>query len=291
MLNDVAALYSDNPALFAGSVFVLGLVIGSFLNVVIYRLPIMLEREWRAQAAELTAPSAAARRRHRPRQPARPLHPEHPPLRLPGLQGADHGLAEHPGDQLAAACAAAARPARRRSPSAIRWWNSPPACCRRGWPGISASARRRPAPAGHLDTDRAHRHRYRSPVAARQHYPAADVGRLAGGGADRARCRGSPLPVSRARCHHRRGGGLFEPLAGISRLSPDHRQGRHGLRGFQAVRRLGRVAGMEAAAAGDSLVRRHRRGARDPHDRAARPRPRALRCPSGPISPPPAGSP
>jgi leader peptidase (prepilin peptidase) / N-methyltransferase len=39
--------------LFAGSVFVLGLVIGSFLNVVIYRLPIMLEREWRAQAAEL----------------------------------------------------------------------------------------------------------------------------------------------------------------------------------------------------------------------------------------------
>ena len=35
-------------------------MIGSFLNVVIYRLPIMLDREWRAQAAELTAPSAAA---------------------------------------------------------------------------------------------------------------------------------------------------------------------------------------------------------------------------------------
>ncbi len=34
--------------MFAGSVFVLGLVVGSFLNVVIYRLPIMLEREWRA---------------------------------------------------------------------------------------------------------------------------------------------------------------------------------------------------------------------------------------------------
>jgi leader peptidase (prepilin peptidase)/N-methyltransferase len=53
MLNDLAALYTDNLALFAGSVFVLGLVIGSFLNVVIYRLPIMLEREWRSQAAEL----------------------------------------------------------------------------------------------------------------------------------------------------------------------------------------------------------------------------------------------
>jgi leader peptidase (prepilin peptidase) / N-methyltransferase len=53
MLNDLAALYTENLALFTGSVFVLGLVIGSFLNVVIYRLPIMLERDWRAQAAEL----------------------------------------------------------------------------------------------------------------------------------------------------------------------------------------------------------------------------------------------
>ncbi len=53
MLNDLAALYLDNRGLFSGSVFVLGLVIGSFLNVVIYRLPIMLEREWRSQAVEL----------------------------------------------------------------------------------------------------------------------------------------------------------------------------------------------------------------------------------------------
>src|SRR6266478_7355483 len=53
MLNDLAALYTDNLAVFAGSVFLVGLVIGSFLNVVIYRLPIMLERDWRAQAAEL----------------------------------------------------------------------------------------------------------------------------------------------------------------------------------------------------------------------------------------------
>jgi leader peptidase (prepilin peptidase)/N-methyltransferase len=57
MLNDLAALYTGNLALFAGSVFLVGLVIGSFLNVVIYRLPIMLERDWRAQAAELL-PSA-----------------------------------------------------------------------------------------------------------------------------------------------------------------------------------------------------------------------------------------
>jgi leader peptidase (prepilin peptidase)/N-methyltransferase len=51
-LNDLAALYDNNLALFVGSVFLLGLVIGSFLNVVIYRLPIILERDWRSQAAE-----------------------------------------------------------------------------------------------------------------------------------------------------------------------------------------------------------------------------------------------
>jgi leader peptidase (prepilin peptidase) / N-methyltransferase len=56
MLNDLAALYVDNLALFAGTVFVFGLVIGSFLNVVIYRLPLMLERDWRAQAADLLTP-------------------------------------------------------------------------------------------------------------------------------------------------------------------------------------------------------------------------------------------
>jgi leader peptidase (prepilin peptidase) / N-methyltransferase len=59
MLHDLAALYCEHVVLFAGSVFVLGLVIGSFLNVVIYRLPIILEREWRAQATELL-PHAAA---------------------------------------------------------------------------------------------------------------------------------------------------------------------------------------------------------------------------------------
>jgi len=53
MLNDVVFLYSANPALFAGSAFLLGLIVGSFLNVVIYRLPIMLAREWKSQAVEV----------------------------------------------------------------------------------------------------------------------------------------------------------------------------------------------------------------------------------------------
>jgi leader peptidase (prepilin peptidase) / N-methyltransferase len=80
MLNDLAALYIDNPAIFAGSVFMLGLVIGSFLNVVIYRLPIMLDRDWRSQAAEMLSlvkdPAVAT--------PAVPAVPERFNLSTPG---------------------------------------------------------------------------------------------------------------------------------------------------------------------------------------------------------------
>ena len=37
---------------FVLSAAVLGLLVGSFLNVVIYRVPIMMQREWRMQARE-----------------------------------------------------------------------------------------------------------------------------------------------------------------------------------------------------------------------------------------------
>jgi leader peptidase (prepilin peptidase)/N-methyltransferase len=60
MFNEIAALYSGNLALFSASVFLLSLLIGSFLNVVIYRIPVMLEREWRAQAAALDGGDAPA---------------------------------------------------------------------------------------------------------------------------------------------------------------------------------------------------------------------------------------
>ncbi|MGH6635411.1 MAG: prepilin peptidase [Gammaproteobacteria bacterium] len=48
----IADLHS-NPALFITIMVCLGLMMGSFLNVVIHRLPIMMEREWRAQCREL----------------------------------------------------------------------------------------------------------------------------------------------------------------------------------------------------------------------------------------------
>lgn len=46
-------LLAGSPALFVFLTVLFGLMIGSFLNVVIYRLPLMMQREWRAQCAEL----------------------------------------------------------------------------------------------------------------------------------------------------------------------------------------------------------------------------------------------
>lgn len=40
------------PPLFIASVTILGLLVGSFLNVVIYRLPLMMERAWRRDCTE-----------------------------------------------------------------------------------------------------------------------------------------------------------------------------------------------------------------------------------------------
>lgn len=53
-------LFTESTTLFVAVVFAFCLVIGSFLNVVIHRLPIMMERDWREQAAELaTTPPEA----------------------------------------------------------------------------------------------------------------------------------------------------------------------------------------------------------------------------------------
>jgi leader peptidase (prepilin peptidase) / N-methyltransferase len=48
------------PALFVAAVVIFSLAIGSFLNVVIHRLPKMLERQWRDELAELNGQEEAA---------------------------------------------------------------------------------------------------------------------------------------------------------------------------------------------------------------------------------------
>lgn len=54
----ILELLTSVPALFVVLAVLLGLIVGSFLNVVIYRLPLMLEREWRAQCVELSGNAA-----------------------------------------------------------------------------------------------------------------------------------------------------------------------------------------------------------------------------------------
>jgi leader peptidase (prepilin peptidase)/N-methyltransferase len=53
LISELAEVLSTIPWLFAAIVFLLSLLVGSFLNVVVHRLPIMLDREWKAQAHEL----------------------------------------------------------------------------------------------------------------------------------------------------------------------------------------------------------------------------------------------
>jgi leader peptidase (prepilin peptidase)/N-methyltransferase len=48
----------NDPAILVAVCTLLGLLIGSFLNVVIHRLPIMMERDWRLQCAEFAASEA-----------------------------------------------------------------------------------------------------------------------------------------------------------------------------------------------------------------------------------------
>ena len=57
MITDFFAPFLDllqqSPVLFITTMLVLGLLVGSFLNVVIYRLPVMMQREWELEAAEI----------------------------------------------------------------------------------------------------------------------------------------------------------------------------------------------------------------------------------------------
>jgi leader peptidase (prepilin peptidase)/N-methyltransferase len=55
----MAELFTQSPIIFVVVTFAFALVIGSFLNVVIHRLPIMMEREWREQCDEIAGMPAS----------------------------------------------------------------------------------------------------------------------------------------------------------------------------------------------------------------------------------------
>ncbi|HZW87377.1 MAG TPA: A24 family peptidase [Gallionella sp.] len=55
-MTNLLLLFQSSPLVFVSACALLGIMVGSFLNVVIYRLPKMLERDWRQQCNELYGP-------------------------------------------------------------------------------------------------------------------------------------------------------------------------------------------------------------------------------------------
>lgn len=56
-MDDIVLVYSQRQDVFLISVALLSLLVGSFLNVVIHRLPIMLERQWQREFAQMNEPA------------------------------------------------------------------------------------------------------------------------------------------------------------------------------------------------------------------------------------------
>ncbi len=52
-MSAIIEVFQIHPLFYLLTIFMLGLVVGSFLNVLILRLPIMLQRDWKTQCSEL----------------------------------------------------------------------------------------------------------------------------------------------------------------------------------------------------------------------------------------------
>jgi leader peptidase (prepilin peptidase) / N-methyltransferase len=59
MTDYLALMQAEFPWLVLATSLILGLLIGSFLNVVVYRLPIMLQRDWQLQAHDILSHPAS----------------------------------------------------------------------------------------------------------------------------------------------------------------------------------------------------------------------------------------
>jgi leader peptidase (prepilin peptidase)/N-methyltransferase len=69
-MTDLLRAFNEHPAFFYLTVGLLGLCVGSFLNVVIYRLPKMMEAQWRAECASLAGEEPKAEAEFNLLQPA-----------------------------------------------------------------------------------------------------------------------------------------------------------------------------------------------------------------------------
>ena len=52
-MSPIIELFQVQPLFYLSAIFMLGLVVGSFLNVLILRLPVMLQHDWKAQCSDL----------------------------------------------------------------------------------------------------------------------------------------------------------------------------------------------------------------------------------------------
>jgi leader peptidase (prepilin peptidase)/N-methyltransferase len=76
MFENLSLLHVANPLFGLGFGFIFGALLGSFLNVVIYRLPLMMENEWQSQAKQILGIEEDA-------QPAAPFNLVVPRSRCP----------------------------------------------------------------------------------------------------------------------------------------------------------------------------------------------------------------
>ena len=80
-----APVHAADPLLLAAGAALLGLIVGSFLNVVVHRLPRMLEAEWQAQCEELAGRDPAPRPAYNLLVPRSHCPACRTPIRLPHL--------------------------------------------------------------------------------------------------------------------------------------------------------------------------------------------------------------
>ena len=175
-----------SPATAIGLAFVIGLCVGSFLNVVIHRLPRMLERDWRAQCAELAGGTPAAEA---------PYNLVVPRSACPSC---GHRIAAWENVPLVSWLALRGKCAGCKAAISPRY---PIVELIGGVLAAAAIWKFGPTPAGLgacvllWALDRAHVHRLRHAAPARRHHAAAPLGRLAGPARRSSARRGSPTFV------------------------------------------------------------------------------------------------
>ena len=220
-----------NPEVFVVAMCVLGLVVGSFVNVVVFRLPRMMEATWRAECLELLE-GAPARETER-------FDLVRPPSACPAC---GHGLTALEMIPVVSYAMLRGRCSACRTRIPLRYpivelcgaLVAGSAAIHFG-PGVEALA----ASALGVGTACGELHRYRGPVAARFHYPAAA---LAGP------C-GQPDRHVRtvARLRHRSDRRISPAVDRLSWIQAGDWSGGDGTRRFQAARRTRRMAGMACA--------------------------------------------